>query len=131
MTNLMSFLWVAMGGAIGASARYGVSLMLESSVGRFPFATLTVNILGSFLLGLLFAINQHHSVADHWRLFIGVGVLGAFTTFSTFSVEVVSLMHQGETLKAAAHAGLNIILCLVAVVAAMALYNNFLNISVK
>ncbi|MGM0526553.1 MAG: fluoride efflux transporter CrcB [Pseudomonadota bacterium] len=131
MAHFSALLWVALGGAIGAGARYAVSLALISHAPRFPFATLTVNILGSFLLGLLFAYTQQQSVAESWRLFIGVGVLGAFTTFSTFSVEVVAMMAQGELAKAMLHVGLNVILCVAAVVVAMMLMNSLLNISVK
>ena len=131
MTHISAMFLVAVGGAIGAGARYGVSLALMNYAARFPFATLTVNILGSFLLGLLFAYSQLQSVADSWRLFLGVGVLGAFTTFSTFSVEVVAMLTQGELNKALLHAGLNVILCIAAVALAVVLMNSLLNISVK
>ena len=131
MTTVSSLLLVAAGGAIGASTRYGVSLALINHAARFPFATLTVNILGSFLLGLLFAYSQHSTVGESWRLFLGVGLLGSFTTFSTFSVEVVSLMNQGELSKALLHAGLNMVLCIAAVALAMWFMNSLLAISVK
>lgn len=121
---LLHFFCVAAGGAIGASGRYAIGLAMQSfGLRAFPFATLTVNILGSFLLGLLLAYGQQQSVSETTRLFLGVGVLGAFTTFSTFSVEVVTLASQGEMLKAALHIGLNVIICIAAVVAAMMLYS--------
>lgn len=131
MVLVKSLLLVAAGGAIGATARYGFSLALINSAARFPFATLAVNILGSFLLGLLFAYSQQQAVSESWRLFLGVGILGAFTTFSTFSVEVVVLIQQGELIKGMAHAGLNLLLSIAAVVAAILLMNNVLNLSVK
>lgn len=131
MATINALLLVAAGGALGASARYGVSLALINSAGRFPFATLTVNILGSFLLGLLFAYSQHTAISEGWRLFLAVGVLGAFTTFSTFSVEVVALLQQGELGKGLLHAGLNMILCIATVALAIVLMNHLLNLSVK
>jgi len=117
MTNL---LWVALGGAIGASARYGIGLWLINLSKLFPFATLIVNIAGSFLLALLFA-TQHTQSAPNQQLwlFLGVGVIGAFTTFSTFSLELVVLMQQGEWFKAAMYAFLNVIGCLMAVLLAL------------
>lgn len=131
MTLVKTIALVAVGGALGASARYGVSLALINYAARFPFATLIVNILGSFLLGLLVAYSQHHAVNEGWRLLLGVGLLGAFTTFSTFSVEVVALINQNELPKALLHAGLNMMLCIAAVAVAILLMNNLLNISVK
>lgn len=124
MNNLLlHFFCVAAGGAIGASGRYAVGLAMQSfGLRAFPFATLTVNIIGSFLLGLLLVYGQHHSMSDATRLFLGVGLLGAFTTFSTFSVEVVTLATQGEMYKAVLHMGLNLVICIAAVVAAMMLY---------
>lgn len=125
MNNLLlQFLFVAAGGAIGASGRFAIGLAMQSFGFRaFPFATLTVNILGSFFMGLLLAYTQQQSLSETTRLFLGVGLLGAFTTFSTFSVEVVTLASQGELFKAALHVGLNVIICIAAVVAAMMLYS--------
>lgn len=125
MNNLLlHFFCVAAGGAIGASGRFAISLAMQSfGLRAFPFATLTVNILGSFFLGLLLAYAQQQSLSETTRLFLGVGLLGAFTTFSTFSVEVVALASQGELFKAALHVGLNVIICIAAVVAAMMLYS--------
>ncbi|MGM0481976.1 MAG: fluoride efflux transporter CrcB [Pseudomonadota bacterium] len=131
VVSLPAILLVAVGGAVGASARYGVSWLLINQLGRFPFATLMVNILGSFLLGLLFACTQQQHLSDSWRLFLGVGLLGSFTTFSTFSLEVVVMFTQGELGKALLHLGLNIIVCIAAVVLAIWLYHSLLDISVK
>ncbi|MBR9906661.1 MAG: fluoride efflux transporter CrcB [Gammaproteobacteria bacterium] len=117
MTN---FLWVALGGALGASARYGVGLLLINFSNLFPFATLIVNIAGSFLLAWLFAAEYAVSAADQqlW-LFLGVGVLGAFTTFSTFSLDLVLLLQHGDWLKATLYALLNVFGCLGAVLLAL------------
>lgn len=119
---MTSYLWVALGGAIGAAGRYGVGMALLNVTKAFPFATLIVNIVGSFFLGLLVMSQQHQQLSDnHWLLF-GVGLLGAFTTFSAFSLEVVMLANQGDWLKAGLHVLLNVVLCVGAVLLAMAVY---------
>ena len=117
---MINLLWVALGGAIGASARYGVTVMLANATKAFPFATLTVNIVGSFVLALLFCwqVQQESSNSQIWLL-LGVGVLGAFTTFSTFALDGVLLVQQGAWLKAALNILLNVIGCMAAVGPAM------------
>lgn len=91
---MIPFLLVGLGGAIGAMARYGCNLLLiQTDTGSFPAATLLVNALGSFLIGLGWtAIGQ-----DSYRLLILVGVLGGFTTFSSFSLETIRLWQDGQT----------------------------------
>ncbi|WP_156099462.1 fluoride efflux transporter CrcB [Pseudidiomarina atlantica] len=117
ITNLV---WVALGGALGALGRYGVALASIGIWGKsFPFGTLIVNIVGSFLLALLFIGQQQGSVNEAGWLFFGVGVLGAFTTFSTFSLEVVLLLQSGEFTKALLFASLNFFVCLAAVLLAL------------
>ncbi|GAB3292926.1 fluoride efflux transporter CrcB [Pseudidiomarina andamanensis] len=117
---MINFMWVALGGAIGAMGRYGMGLWLINLSKLFPFATLIVNITGSFLLALLFAwqIQQEGANQQLWLLF-GVGVLGAFTTFSTFSLDVVLMVQQGDWLKAILYALLNTFGCIAAVLLAL------------
>ncbi|GAA5514288.1 putative fluoride ion transporter CrcB [Deinococcus carri] len=85
------------GGAVGAAARYGVTLLLTPLVARtgLPLAVLGINVLGSFLLGLTLARVGRGLWPEAARLAFGTGVLGAFTTFSTFSVEVDGLLMRG------------------------------------
>lgn len=95
---------VAGGGAIGAVLRYAVSALARPESGAFPWHTFSINIAGSFLLGLLMALLPTGEAAERWRLFLGVGVLGGFTTFSTFSVETVAFAQQGAMLMALSYA---------------------------
>ncbi len=100
--------FIAVGGAFGACSRYLVSELCVFLLGRgFPYGTLTVNVIGSFIMGLLIAAFENEMLAtDPWRQIIGLGFLGALTTFSTFSMDNVLLMQQGAFFKM----GLNILL---------------------
>lgn len=108
------YLAIAIGGAIGATLRHGINESLLHLCGRaFPFGTLLVNILGSFVIGLLYAlVLSGHLAANPWRIFIGVGILGALTTFSTFSLDTVLLLQQGHLAKALLNVVGNLVLCL-------------------
>lgn len=108
----MHYIWIAFGAALGGSARYWITgLVQERWVGMFPVGTLTVNILGSFLLGLFIFLTQN--TLNEWpqmRLFWSVGFCGALTTFSTFSYETVKLMEDAEWSAALANVFLNVTL---------------------
>jgi fluoride exporter len=108
---------VALGGAIGASARYGASIAIGHLWRTpFPLATLLVNIIGSLAMGLL--VGWLARALPAWqneaRLFVAVGILGGFTTFSTFSLDVVTLFQRGEMLPAFLYILASVILCVVA-----------------
>ncbi|TQN40787.1 camphor resistance protein CrcB [Blastococcus colisei] len=91
----MAYLLAALGGALGALARWAVAEVLPSPAG-WPWATLLVNLTGCFLLGALLAVLATRSSEPSWtRPFLGVGVLGGYTTYSTFAVEVVDLLDDG------------------------------------
>ncbi|RUO79326.1 fluoride efflux transporter CrcB [Pseudidiomarina taiwanensis] len=123
MSNLI---WVALGGALGAVGRYLVGKFFATdAVMGFPFATLIVNIVGCFALAFLYAhlLTATGQQQQHW-LFLGVGLIGAFTTFSTFSLEFVLLAQQGEFIKAASYASLSFIGCLLATVSGLWLKAN-------
>ncbi len=103
---------IAIGGAVGACSRYLVSEMCVTLFGRsFPYGTLTVNIVGSFAMGLLIAAVENEWLAPYpWRQIIGLGFLGALTTFSTFSMDNVLLMQQGAFVKMGFNVLLNVLL---------------------
>ena len=108
---------VAAGGAVGALLRYWISLASHALLGMgFPYGTLVVNTLGSFGMGLLSVLLlDRMGLGPEWRAAVLVGLLGAFTTVSTFSMETLQLVEQGARLRAMVNVGLNVLLCLVAV----------------
>ena len=113
----VSFVWVAIGGAAGSCLRYWMSLALGPfAVGHpFPWATFTVNALGSLGLGLVFVLAEDHSwFGADLRLLLGTGVMGGFTTYSAFSLESIGLMQSEAWGRAALYVGGTIAVCLVA-----------------
>ena len=117
MDKLLPWLSVALGGSLGAMLRYGVALGVGAPVvGGLPKSTLTVNILGSFIFGLLMVIGQswfQHS--EQIRLMIMVGLLGAFTTFSTFSYDTYHLFVNGFSVQAVIYVLLSMFSCIIAI----------------
>lgn len=112
---MQSLLLVGVGGAIGAMARYGLSVL----VGRawplgFPLATLLINIIGSLLMGLVIGTLARSSppMAADIRLFVAIGILGGFTTFSSFSLDAIILMERGELAMAGLYVVLSVVVCL-------------------
>jgi CrcB protein len=104
-------LLIAVAGALGAVARYGLGGLVHKWAGAgFPWGTLIVNLLGCFALGLLMRLSLDNAVSDETRLMIGTGFLGAFTTFSTFGYETLRLLETGAFGLAAANAAGSLIL---------------------
>jgi CrcB protein len=84
------------GGAVGSGARYLTGRAMTALLGAgYPFGTLAVNLVGGLLMGVLVGVLARHSAPEGWRLLIGVGVLGGFTTFSSFSLDVVTMAERG------------------------------------
>lgn len=102
---MSNFLLVALGGGLGAAGRYGVSLALPAKPGEWPWATFSINVAGSLLIGLLAGwLSTRGEAGEPWRLFLGVGVLGGFTTFSAYSLETLRMIERGEWPMALAYA---------------------------
>jgi fluoride exporter len=112
----MQVLAIAAGGALGAVLRFWMSSGIYGLLGRsFPYGTLAVNVLGSLLMGFLYVLLiDKLALAPQWRAAILIGLLGAFTTFSTFSMETLNLLEEGEPFKALLNILLSVTLCLLA-----------------
>jgi CrcB protein len=88
---------IALGGGLGAITRYGLDALLPTRPGQFPWGTFTINVLGCFLIGVLMVlITEVWSAHRLVRPFLGVGILGGFTTFSTYAVEILGLLRPGS-----------------------------------
>ncbi|UTW04990.1 fluoride efflux transporter CrcB [Amphritea atlantica] len=107
---------VAAGGAAGALARYWVSAFLVNNAQfRLPYGTMLCNVLGSFLMGIFFVlIMEKARISPELRPILMVGFLGAFTTFSTFSLEAVTMLQEGHIMSAAIYILMSVVLCMVA-----------------
>lgn len=119
--RMTPLLQVALGGALGASARYMTGIATARLLGRgFPWGTLTVNIVGSFLMGVLVVALLHLS-ANRYAPLLMTGVLGGFTTFSAFSLDAITLYERGQGALAAAYVAGSVILSLAALFAGLTL----------
>lgn len=106
----MLYVLVAVGGALGALARAGVAAALPRDPGAWPWATLAVNLLGCLLLGALIAVLAvRRPDGERLRVFLGAGVLGGFTTYSAFAVEVTDLVAAGRSPVAAAYVAVSVL----------------------
>ena len=114
---MKTLVFIALGGAIGAVLRYLASNGVYAMLGRgFPYGTLFVNVLGSLLIGVLSIVMlERMDLSPEWRAAMLVGVLGSFTTFSTFSLETLNLMQQGQIMTASLNMVLSVAVCMVAV----------------
>ena len=109
----MPIFWVILGGGIGAGLRYIVSGKFYSLMGQtFPWGTLGVNVIGAFLIGIVSELLSHLSAGPSVRMFLLVGLLGGFTTYSSFSLETVNLLRYGEVRLAVMNVLANNLLCI-------------------
>jgi CrcB protein len=115
----MAYFWIAIGGALGTAFRYwcsGVAARLISET--FPWGTLIVNVVGSFVIGFFFTLTGPDGrllVSSTARLFVMVGLCGGYTTFSSFSLQTLTLLQDGEFLHAGANIVASVLLCMLAV----------------
>ena len=127
---MLAYLWVAIGGALGSVARFGVNGFISQRAAAFPWGTLAVNVSGSLLIGFLGALT-----APEGRLnpqarafavqFVMIGICGGYTTFSSFSLQTLNLVRDGEWLYAGGNVLLSVILCLAGVWLGYALGTTF------
>ena len=114
--STLHYFAVGLGGAIGAMSRYWVYNLLELLWGdKYPYGTLAVNIIGSFCIGVAYFIfTEKLSLPIEWRLVFIVGFLGAFTTFSTFSLDAFALLEQGYILQSLVYVLVSVVICILA-----------------
>jgi len=111
-STMQSIMVIALGGALGAVSRYGLGLWISTKWNQgFPLSTFIINITGAFLLGFLnILFIEKLTISPLWRLGIGIGFLGAYTTFSTFGYEVIMLLEGGSLLTAGLYTLLSVII---------------------
>jgi fluoride exporter len=116
---LITYLWIALGGALGSMARYGCSSLVARWIGEtFPWGTLIINVLGSFVIGFFATLTGPDGrliVAPDARQFVMVGICGGYTTFSSFSLQTLNLAREGDLMAAGANIAASVVACLVAV----------------
>ena len=115
---MTSYLWVAVGGAVGSVTRFWLSGVVDQRWETFPWGTMAVNVTGSVLIGMLAALSEPHGrwfVSSELRQFLMIGVCGGYTTFSSFSLQTLNLARDGEWLPAAMNVALSVVLCLAGV----------------
>ncbi len=123
----MGYLIVFLGGGVGAALRHGVNIAASRLLGTgFPYGTLTVNVVGSLVMGLFVAwFAFEGSPSQHWRLFLTTGMLGGFTTFSTFSLDTALLYERGEVGIAALYVVVSVVAGLTGLFGGLALVRSF------
>ena len=119
MDVLITYIWIAVGSALGGMARYACSRAVALSYGEtFPWGTLAVNVIGSFIIGLIAAVSAPESrlvVSPNARTFLMVGICGGFTTFSSFSLQTLELMRNRDFAEAFGNVLLSVVACMAAV----------------
>ncbi len=123
----MGYLIVFFGGGLGAALRHGVNIWIARLIGTaFPYATMIENVTGSLVMGILAAYFAFKGDAtQHWRLFMTTGILGGYTTFSAYSLDVALLYERGALGLAALYATASVVLSIAGLFAGLALVRNF------
>jgi fluoride exporter len=120
--SMRIILLIGTGGFIGSVFRYLLAQFVQGKfLSAFPFGTMAVNIIGCFLIGLIFGASEKGVLNQEWRLFLATGICGGFTTFSSFSNETVALLRGGQTWYAFSYVAASLIIGLAATFAAIAL----------
>jgi CrcB protein len=116
---VITYVWIALGGALGSVARYGCSSLAARWIGEtFPWGTLIINVLGSLVIGFFATLTGPDGrvlVAPDARQFVMVGICGGYTTFSSFSLQTLNLVRDGDVVRAGANVVASVVLCLIAV----------------
>jgi CrcB protein len=116
---MMTYLWVALGGALGSVARFWCSGIVARTIGgTFPWGTMVVNVVGSFVIGFFATLtgpDGRFLVAPDARAFVMIGICGGYTTFSSFSLQTLALAQDGEWLQVGGNIVLSVVLCLLSV----------------
>ena len=108
-------LLVGMGSFIGGISRYLITLLVQNKfLSTFPYGTFAVNVIGCFLIGVVYALSDKGNINVEWRIFFATGVLGGFTTFSSFSNETISMMRDGQYWHSFAYVAFSVIIGLAA-----------------
>jgi CrcB protein len=108
-------LLVGFGSFIGGMSRYLATLFVQNKIlSTFPYGTLAVNIIGCFLIGVIYGLSERGNMNPEWRLFLATGIMGGFTTFSSFSNETVSMLRDAEYLPAFSYVAFSVIVGLAA-----------------
>ncbi len=122
MQLLMQYLVIGLGGALGSMLRFGVGTLIDSNVQKtgqiFPWGTIVVNVTGCFVIGFIFTISAGEGrllLSTLTRQFIMIGILGGYTTFSSFSLQTLQLAQDGQWFGAGANVVISVVLCLVGV----------------
>jgi fluoride exporter len=114
-----TYFWVAIGGALGTTGRYWLSGVVARLIGEtFPWGTLIINVTGSIFIGFFATLTGPDGrvfVGSDQRQFVMIGICGGYTTFSSFSLQTLNLLNDGEWLYASANIGLSVVLCLIGV----------------
>jgi len=116
-------LLIGTGSFLGGSFRYLLSQTVQARfLSSYPFGTFTVNIIGCFIIGIVFALSGKYNLSPEWRLFLATGICGGFTTFSSFSIETLAMLRDGQYLYGFLYIGSSILLGLIAVYLGMTLF---------